>query len=464
MSSKGMAIVCCGVGVPTPAAVRGKPLIVILMAALLFHAAAAAGAGAADTDPLAGLRLERNILSSPSLGPVPAGFANWRELFVEQARLNAAARELEADSAATAQLGGIVADPRSRQLQVYWKGDVPQKTLELLATLRRDVPVTVFPANYSSDELLAEATRISRDPRVVWAAPAADASGLDLTLERHLGASDRANLLRDLQGAGLLSSVSMGETPLLVHSRDDAGSPMFAGARIRPKDHILYCTLGFGVQKDINGPLGWLTADHCTPDEPAKYAFSDMYNTKKGAEERGSLKIGAMSIKSVDYGAGFIKAASGVNVGRFVYVGRPFGEDAAVPVGGMQRTYAGNFVFASGSSNGLTGALLVTHARKITLDGTKMMTRAIHQGALATGQGAAVGNGDSGGPVFAFMADGRAEARGVIVMRDPNLLTPCPSVTRTSEPEERCSIGVYFADVERISSGWSVNVLVGDWP
>jgi hypothetical protein len=423
--------------------------------------ATSALAGGRDTPP-APLNYEREVLSSPTLGRVPGDFGTWRELFAEQARLNAAAAAIEADPAAHAQLGGIVADPTARRLQVYWKGGLPDGTRALLARLGRDVPVEIRPTNHSASELRLASRRLSQDRRVARVLFRAEAARLDVMLDRSVAPEERRKFESRLRSAQLLAgspamslAFSAGARPVAAHTRDQAGSPAFAGARIfMPHRTNMACSLGFAVQNGVDGPLGWLTAAHC------KKARDDnrMFNGVAGKDERGSLVIGSFKNWTTDYDLAYLEAASGVTAGAFVYVGRPFGENAAVPVGSWANSYEGNYVFASGSSTGLTGAHKV---QSINVDFQGVSDTVLAEHIMPSG--AAVGSGDSGGPVFAFQPDARAEARGIMVMHDNENFVDCPTQSREGEAGI-CTHGFYFSPVKFGAQVLSANVLVGEWP
>jgi hypothetical protein len=407
------------------------------------------------------LKYERNILSSKILGPVPEGFSSWRELFAQQQRLNAAATAIESDPAALAQLGGIIADPTERRLQVYWKGEMPDQTHTLLAKLRLNVPVDVIPSNYSAAELRLAAIRLVRDERVVRAHGGNDGNGLDVMLADNLPAAERARVLSELRDMRLLAdggaiplSISYGQPTLPVHSRDASGSPVFAGSRIYQDFNSKACSLGFAVKLNADGAPGWFTAGHCWPKN---YPSAIVRNGKAGKDERGSLAIGKYKKSSSDLDIAYVAAASGVAAGPFVYVGRPFGEDAAVPVGGSGKSFVGNFVFASGSATGLNGALKVEEIG-VAYDQAIDLTLAVHT--LAGGVAAA--GSDSGGPVITFWPDGRVQANGVLLRHNSDFVT-CPSQYQQAA-RGSCTHGVYYGETARGASALAVSVMVGDWP
>ncbi|MEK8106645.1 hypothetical protein NKG94_18135 [Micromonospora sp. M12] len=76
--------------------------------------------------------------------PVPGGFASWAELLRVQQRMNTAAARITtvAQRSADSGFAGVVADPTTRQLQVYWKGEPPA---HLVATARATVATRCCP-------------------------------------------------------------------------------------------------------------------------------------------------------------------------------------------------------------------------------------------------------------------------------------------------------------------------------
>ena len=143
------------------------------------------GAGfpaAANADPGGGTdRATGDTRSGPWSGPVPAGFSSWAEVMGVQTRLIAAAERINA-AGAQAGLAGIEARPESRRLKVYWKGSPPQATQALISSLRRQVPIDVLPARFSSTELIAASRDMARRPGVATSAPNVDGSGVTVTV------------------------------------------------------------------------------------------------------------------------------------------------------------------------------------------------------------------------------------------------------------------------------------------
>ncbi|MEU7974931.1 hypothetical protein AB0B48_23115, partial [Micromonospora sp. NPDC049089] len=105
--------------------------------------------------------------------PVPGGFASWSELLRVQQRMNNAAAQITnaAQRSVNSGFAGIVADPTTRHLQVYWKGEPPAN---LVANARATVATQVLPAAYSQRELMAAADRL-RAARPLASAPSAEA-------------------------------------------------------------------------------------------------------------------------------------------------------------------------------------------------------------------------------------------------------------------------------------------------
>src|SRR5262245_48472740 len=97
--------------------------------------------------------LDMRLPSVAEFGPLPSGFSSWAELLGLQQRLSAAADRINAAAGTVDGLAGLVAQPESRQLTVYWKGAMPAATELLIAEIRTSLWVVVRPARFSAAEL-----------------------------------------------------------------------------------------------------------------------------------------------------------------------------------------------------------------------------------------------------------------------------------------------------------------------
>lgn len=446
----------------------------------------------------------RNVLSDPALGPVPGDFSSWRELFAEQARLNAAADRIDADPHARAHLAGIVADPTQHKLQVYWKGAVTTSTRRLLATVEREVVVAWFSAEFSHAELLAASEAVVSRPNVVQVSAKIDGSGLDVVLREAspLHSETVAHVNNDAGHSthSVPLSYSYGEPIEPVFSRDADVAPYYGGSRYWIPSADQGCSTAFGVRRNSSSEAGWLTAGHCSgsPNRNSRPEPIPVFvgrGTGNQIDDDLGASFGNMWNRDVVWNnaeddsnedMAFITALNPADVGQWIYVGRPLGDSAAIPVAGVGVNRVGNFVFSSGASTGLNGALKIV-AVDVTSTVTKDMfdpnwnprdcrapctpqripalhdshgVKAVHVG--QDGQpdfASAAGKGDSGGAVFAFAPDGRALAMGIVHTTEGTV--ECPSDNRNAV---RCSSTLFFADITRALKRFDVTLNTRNWP
>lgn len=438
--------------------------------------AAVTATAAADAAALGELPLEPNILSSPALGPIPGDFATWSELFAVQERLNAAALRIFDDPHAAAHLAGIVAAPETRKLQVYWKGTIPAATETLLAELRRAVPIDVSPAMYSHAELLAAHRAAIQEPFVLEANPKVDGSGLHIVFDRAHRDEVRVDTLhaklRSVLHAAPALDITYSRPGTFVATRDKPAVPAFAGAWINLEGGKEGCTLGVPV---MNGTTrGWLTAEHCVGPIGKRVRL----------QSSSGQVIGTIGATDSPHDAAFIRASTQV-VGR-LYVGRPYGENASVPVAPPARNIVGNIVFASGAATGLNGALRIEQivpryakmgikktpipgcpiASSVCYEGTPVVVGYISDAVRARhiSNLTAVGNGDSGGVAFSFTPDGRAQPRGILVYHEKENKVVCPSGHRLKSPDY-CASEVIYTNLDKVIEAGTVatSVITSSW-
>ena len=449
--------------------VRGKKAVRRL-ASLMCVVMMSATAIAAASDPAAEWPLERDIFNSGRLGEVPFGFASWRDLFAEQERLNDAAASVLADPHAAAQLADVIASPAARRLQVYWKGGLEDSTRRLLARLRTRMPVDWHSAGFSRVEMLAASRRALALEEVIGAGPRSDGSGLDITFNPGSARNGvTASLLAKVErvAPGMRLNASVGPAVQFAHSRDDMSLPFYGGGRI--SDSLLknVCSLGMPVNFDWAGARqsGWLTAGHC------------VHANMKSRVHAGSTLIGSVHSRSEGWDVAIIHSTADKLEAR-VFVGRPAGESAAVPIGSVRTSVTGNVVFSSGSSTGLNGPLAITALDQfVEYDGSLVcaerrdcanipgyrissLVRAKHLHGRT-----AVANGDSGGVAFSFDTDGRAVARGILSQKDPLTKVTCPSDHRMPSGDgNSCTHTLLFADFELYRKVFKVSPLTSNWP
>jgi hypothetical protein len=340
--------------------------------------------------------------ASPATGPTgaaPSGFANWAELFAVQDKLHAAASQLLA--ADRNGYAGVVVSAASRELQVYWKGQVPASTQA--AAGRLGVTVRFRPARFTEQELAAEAQRLAADPRVASVAAKADGSGLAVTVV----AGARAGRTDLLATARMPLAVSTGQRPTGLFSRQD-DIPFFWGGS-RYNSPVGGCSNGFALSVPGSANVFEISAGHCGADgngvvvpgqpNPTGTVLADF-------DPRDTLAI--------QYPGGVAGA---------IYNG-PFNSGTGVGVGGAVPDFVGELVCTGGASSGEHCGIQVQAVDVFVNIGIVIGPETF--AALPAGLCAAA-PGDSGGPVYSYRPDGRVDARGTVSAGQTGTAT-CPGV------------------------------------
>jgi hypothetical protein len=327
--------------------------------------------------------------------PVPAGFANWPDVYAFQARLNAAAGQIvAADGAGQA---SIVAAPANRELIVYWPGQVPQ-TMRTVAD-RLDVPVVFRPAGFGHNTLVAQAKLLASDPRVAQAAPQADGSGLAVTVTTPSALTDHASLQAD---ATVPISVTVGERPRSLFNRQ-ADVPRFYGGSAYESGSPLAidCTNGFRFR--FGDIYRMVTAAHCVAPGAA-VRISGQPNPAGTVTAVTACRDTAL----IDYPGGLDPR---------VYTGAS-NSNSAADILGATPDFVGNLVGTGGATSGEHFNIPVQAVDVfITLSSSSCGRNAdgpFIRAGYPTAQ-CAVASGDSGGPVYSYIGDANSVlARGTI--------------------------------------------------
>lgn len=271
-------------------------------------------------------------------GPVPGGYASWKDLLLDQQKMVRAADRITAALADGGEgYAGVIAAPENRELRVYWKGKPAKAINDLVGRLRRDVAISVLPARYSAREL-REAARLIRagSGTLSSIAPLQDGSGLT-TSTTTLGAARTA-----IAGAAVPVDLEYGVRPELASRWNDI-PPWYGGGAWRNAGTGAGCSTGFAVA--YQGAQGIWTAGHCG-------------NPGQGATDPTGQVIGQVSTKVASLDLLFISAGGG---GRIFNnpVGNVFTEYSN-PVIGTQSSYVGLFVCTSGAYSGTNCNIRVT--------------------------------------------------------------------------------------------------------
>ncbi|MFG1840132.1 hypothetical protein [Micromonospora sp. NPDC049175] len=356
--------------------------------------------------------------------PVPGGFASWSELLKLQERMNTAAARITkaAERSATSGFAGIVADPTTRQLQVYWKGEPPAN---LMATTRATVATKVLSAPYSQRELFAAADRLRAKAgnQITTVGPRADGAGLLVgTQDGLLGASA-------LAGVPVTVQTGVAAAPA---TRWDDSPPWWGGAAWRNTATGGGCSTGFGVYQ--GGVTRVLSAAHCA-------------NLNVLATDPTGQTIGTVTTRNVSTDTLLLNGSGG---GR-VFNNSTTAAGAVVSefnnqVIGATPSQVGNWVCSSGAYSG-TRCSIQVKARNLCINVRNFGTVCGQVQAENTTGTNAVGQGDSGGPVEIVNAANTLQvwATGTnTAIDDTNTTVPCTGYVTTGRV---CAWRFYYEDI-----------------
>jgi len=326
--------------------------------------------------------------------PVPAGFRSWDEVMDVQRRLGAAAdriTKLVEDSGAQG-YAAITAAPEDREVHLYWKGAMPAPVQDLLAELRASVPVSVLSAPYSAQELQDEAQRIIEQPagqgaRVTAVAPKPDAGGLRVSVDSSADAGRQLPAVRD---AAVPVDVEPGMVPRATSGRFDDTPPYWGGAVW--KSSIEACSTGFAVR--VAGAPKMLTAGHCAPNGDDAWVGGINGITHMGIVEH---KISTADVELIDTSSSGSMYNGGIN-------GVPGAgpEYVSKVAPNFTGSYKGQYVWTSGAYSGQRGNIKIANTNETIDIGTPGSPVWVYGTVRAEQQAKAnaVGDGDSGGPVW----------------------------------------------------------------
>ncbi|GIH02469.1 hypothetical protein Rhe02_05360 [Rhizocola hellebori] len=355
---------------------------------------------------------------------VPGGFASWGDLFTYQGVMNQGLAEIVAagQSAPFSGFGNAIAAPESRQLVIYWKGEVPSQVLAAVETVRQRVPVKLLPAKYTRQELAAAVLALSKHPEIVEAAPQSDASGVSVT--RRKGAASTVAAQDTVRKLGV--AVSFGPDRAASHlpfSRQDDKAKWSAGGRTAK------CTTGFAVKQGGREKL--LSAAHCALNDGEQVVKEIAFGTANP-----TMYVGTLEQRSVARDVGLIHANGGSKGGMW---DGPYLSTQYKIVSGATPSVEGNWLCTSGAVSGVLCGLRVTQI--LASNGPYFpLVRADQVNGLTGG-----GEGDSGGPVFELPNpdNGTVIAKGIFQGGDRDYAVACAGQVLPRE----CSSRIYYADV-----------------
>ncbi|WP_327031753.1 hypothetical protein [Micromonospora ureilytica] len=356
--------------------------------------------------------------------PVPGGFASWSELLRLQQRMNTAAARITnaAQRSANSGFAGIVADPTTRELQVYWKGAPPAN---LVATARATVATQVLPAAYSQRELVVAADRLraAAGDKITTVGPRADGAGL------LVGTQD-----------GLLGATALAGVPVTVQTgvaaapatRWDDSPPWWGGAAWRNTANGGGCSTGFGVFQ--GGVSRVLSAAHCA-------------NLNVLATDPTGQTIGIVGTRNTGTDTLLLAGSSGGRVfNNSTTAAGAVVSEFSNQVIGATASQVGNFVCTSGAYSG-TRCSIQVKARNLCINVRDFATVCGQVQAENTTRTNAVGQGDSGGPVEIVNAANTLQvwATGTnTAIDDTNTAVACTGYVPTGRV---CAWRMYYEDI-----------------
>jgi hypothetical protein len=380
-----------------------------------------------------------------------------------QEPLVAGADQLDAAGRALPGFAGITVEPETCTIRVYWHGAPPSAVTAVAERLRPDVNVVVHgAAPYPHTELAAVAanlfdvpnageylgvavTRVSVRPQGthvdvgVWPLPSSP--GLDP--QRAAAAAQAA------WGPYLPVRVTAEPPAEPMSSRWDDRSPWWAGGQHRVGELEKGCTVGWPMRKGDREYL--LTAAHCA-EFPENTTIWNGHHTRVIGLTAGydtTLETALIEIPALD-AVGTRMWDGGVSdvlPPRWVNDEVEFSR----PIINWTGTYEGMYVCTSGAATG-------AHCN-IKVDDADLSYRSHNHWEVkhsAAGQqldgGVAVGDGDSGGPLYSLVRDDKVVvAVGLMAQADSAKHVPCGNHLST-----QCSSRVFFTKLGAIRTRWGL--------
>jgi hypothetical protein len=370
-------------------------------------------------------------------------------------RINAADKARSSRDASSG-LAGTVIDPDRSLLNLYWHGRQPAAvSKEIAAGRSRGLQVKVYSAPYTLLQLTAERDRLatrymknakSGDPKVMSIGPKPDGTGLQIGVAPGAASLKAA---RSIIRSTVAFDVIAGDSPIRA-SRGLDSQPYWGGSYVENWGPIgeaprNACTMGFSAtRKNSSGAVlpVMLTAAHCGEG-------GDVWRLSNGAYYGQEQEL---TTAGHDYDAMLVGVPTNQGV---IYDGPSFYDgdtNTGKPVSGYAGTVVGDRFCTSGSFSG-TICNIRAMVVGVTIDVTGYGQ--IKQTVLSEQQDgiAAVGNGDSGGPVFypTGTGDSQAQARGTIsaIPSASVYWRPCQGVPGVPNDQEgrHCSYRFYFPDI-----------------
>ncbi|MFJ6772295.1 hypothetical protein ACIQOV_15230 [Kitasatospora sp. NPDC091257] len=334
-------------------------------------------------------------------------------LWANQARIHAVSDRvhdyLDSRTADDPGYAGMVVDPETTTLHLYWKGPLPSQVRETIVSAPREVSVDVRPASYSRAEMKAAVDRFIRATEAMpgyWSSVGPDETGSGITvrfagqLSRHGDRSAGQYAVDASTLAGLPVQASQ-ETPSVpTATRHSGGSPWYAGAEmsapVGETGSSKFCSTGFSGWQGARPVI--LTAWHCGADG----SYASGTGTLVGWARDSAKDLDSLVIELRD------------KPGSRAYIGAWNDGGATTHIYGGKTNNVGERVCTDGAMSGQHCGLQVTEVDQVRMIGGNRVT--LVDTAMRTDDHTIVSaNGDSGGPVLGDPVDDAWGAKGLIV-------------------------------------------------
>jgi hypothetical protein len=342
----------------------------------------------------------------------------------------------------------------SPTLTVRWKGDLPSDFAGVeSAAVDAGVDLRIVPAKYSQQEILS-AGRLLRSTLYGLESRPTLIHGTRTRDGLFVGVSDEAAKLQSLSELAKLYE-DLTSMPVEVEvvgamvgaSRQNDASPWSGGSGMKNSATSSYCSTGFAVLSGSAGRL--LSAAHC-----------DLSGNAKWSNGVGSVQLtngdASVQVRQHDWESLLIDPTNGTQ-GKVH--GGPWYANSADPhykmsVAASSATVVGNSVCTSGANSGEHCGLTVTDSQ--ALFGCPV-TGFDCYGSVATSsnQDIAIAQGDSGGPVYGYNADGRVRAKGIISGFASGWTVSCPSL---AVPGVLCADQFFYVGINPLLTFWGVSL------
>ncbi|MCX5233038.1 hypothetical protein [Streptomyces sp. NBC_00233] len=399
---------------------------------------------------------------------VPGGYDSWEALFAVQDTLDAKADEIVAKAKASGSegYGSITISAVNRSMDLYWKGQVPASVQSLIGDMPSGLSARVKSAPYSLAELQSAMPALisqqsTQQAKIIGVGPAADASGLKISIAGDTTAARHLPAVRD---SSVPIAIEVGEEFHHTASRDVDSAPYWGGAwwyYSNSLDQVANCSTGFAVQ-DSQGKKQMLTAAHCAAHSNDENSMRFATGPALPEFPSGAGSAVGGNRWSADYGLD-VAVYNMTDAAPRIYRGS-IGSSISTTVTGSAGTYVGDFVCTGGAMSGEHCPIEIDTVGWSAWSENGMWETNMAVGNIIWGgfAGFAVAKGDSGGPVFTAPTTTTVTAKGIIGFA--GTVTQCSGTkvqAGTVYPgvETTCYKRVGFQPIDRIEQQMGVSLI-----